>query len=141
MGRGPQVYLHGVDSDGRPCASVIVPSRVAAYLERYAGLDAFRREHRGADCDVDDVLIALHQAALSWRGAATGTRQPAQPEPGTGLNYFSTTQAASLLGITVRAVTRAATEGRLGAEKPDGIRWRISREALEHFKAAHAARS
>lgn len=135
--RGPHVYVHGVDAHGAPSPIAIIPARVAAYLECAAGLDAFRIRNRGADSEVDDVLVALHQVALAWRGAATGTREAAKPELDRALDWVSTTQAANLTGITDRGIRRAIAAGHLKASNVTG-RWRITREDLAHYQASRA---
>lgn len=123
---------------------VIVTGRVAAYLGRYAGLDDFRVQHRGRDGEVDETLLALRLVAMAWREArgvgsvdTTGRPTPAQPvaESSQGL---TTNQAAARLGVGAEAVRKAIREERLPAQQIDG-RWRITPEAIEHFKAARAA--
>lgn len=116
-----------------PC--VIVPARVAAYLERYAELDRYRRERRGEDAEVDQVLLALHEVALAWRGSATGTRDAAPTEhPAESHQWLNCQQAATVLGIGDRAVRKAIERNLLPAKSIDG-RWRISREDLAHYRA------
>lgn len=131
-------YIHGVDEQGRPAPVCIVPARVAAYLERWAGLDSFRREHRGQDQEVDQILVALHQVAMSWRGSALGTRDATQPEPAASSQWLTSTQAANIAGVTDRAIRKAIQHGALRASNVDG-RWRISREDLAHYRAGRAA--
>jgi hypothetical protein len=136
--RQPSVYVHGVDNDGRPTPICIIPGRSAAYLENYAGLDEYRIANRGTDPDVDNVLMALHQVALAWRGAATGTRQAVKPAPDAPL-FMSTTQAAIQTQRGERAIRKACTEGRLKAHQLNG-RWQISREDIAHYKATQGAK-
>lgn len=128
MPRPAEHYLHG---DG---AVVVVPARVCAYLNSLAGLDEFRRANRGADPEVDAVLVAIRIAEVRWREAATGTREAAKPEPATDSNqWFSTTQAAGLLKVGDRAIRKAISAGHLPAESIAG-RWRINRESIEHYR-------
>jgi excisionase family DNA binding protein len=132
--RPPEAYIHGVAAP-----IVILPARVAAWLERHAGLNDLRVRARGADPEVDSVLQALHRASLHWRTTVTGSNQAPAPEAPTELNqWLSTTQAADRLGITDRAVRLAIAEHRLPATSLNG-RWRITREDIAHFKAAKAA--
>lgn len=132
--RPPTAYVHGVDAP-----VVVVPARVCAWLERYASLNEVRIQERGADPEVDAVLVAVRLAALTWRTTATGTAVAAKPEAPTDLNqWMSTGQAAERLGITDRAVRLAIKENRLKATNLDG-RWRITAEDLQHFTAAKAA--
>jgi excisionase family DNA binding protein len=117
---------------------VVVPARVAAWLDQRARLSELRIQVRGADPEVDAVLVALRVAAVSWRNSATGTdpRNQAAAEPPSA--WLSTTQAADELDMTDRGVRTAIASGRLNADR-DGDRWRISREDFEHFRAARRA--
>ena len=131
--RPAEHFLHG------DAAVVIVPRRVCAYLNRYAGLEQFRRDNRGHDAEVDNVLVAFRVAELSWREAATGTREAPEPElEGSSTHWMSTTQAAAQLGVGDRAVRKAIAEGRMQAENIAG-RWRIQQEQLQHFRARRTA--
>ncbi|WP_432051123.1 helix-turn-helix domain-containing protein [Verrucosispora sp. NA02020] len=123
-----------------------VPARVAAWLERAAGLRELRAQHRGVDPEVDSVLVALATAGAAWRTThlvssdpttGRGTDQARQPEP-EAVSALTTTQAAHLLGITDRGVRTAITTGRLRAQRI-GDRWHIDREDLEHYRAGRAA--
>ena len=112
---------------------VVVPGRVAAYLLRNAGLDVYRREHRGEDPEVDNTLLALTIIALHWRNTATGTRNAAAPELAASSEWLSTNQAATVLGLTERGIRKAIQEHRLQATRV-GRTWRISREQLAHYQ-------
>lgn len=133
--RQPSAYVHG---DG---AVVVVPARVAAWLERYADLRTLRTAHRGADPVVDGVLVALGVAAATWRqqaaGSVRGTDLAPSAEPVT-CSQLTTAEAGLLLGIGPRAVRKAIAERRLQAER-HGDSWRIEREVVEHFRAAREA--
>ncbi|WP_432542319.1 helix-turn-helix domain-containing protein [Kineococcus sp. SYSU DK002] len=131
--RPPEAYVHGV---GAP--AVIVPGRVAAWLEQHAGLQRIRIDVRGADPEVDAVLAALRLAALTWRGTACGTTQGNTEEQAPLSADMSTSTAAARLGITERGVRLAITRGRLTAHQVDG-RWHITPENLAHYLAARAA--
>lgn len=131
--RPPAAYIHG---NYGPIA--IVPGRVAAWLESRLQLDRVRREIRGADAEIDFVLIALGTVANAWRTAETGSKAAAEPEAGPTSKWVGTQQAATALSITERAVRLAIAEHRLPAEKVDG-RWRITREDIAHAQAARAA--
>ncbi|WP_461164945.1 helix-turn-helix domain-containing protein [Arthrobacter sp. R4-81] len=131
--RPPESYIHGVAAP-----IVIVPARVATWLERYAGLNDLRVRARGNDPEVDSVLQALHRAALHWRTTVTGTNQAPAPEEPAQSKWMGTTEAAAALGITDRAVRLAITQKRLAATTLNG-RYRLLPEDIEHFKAAKAA--
>lgn len=130
----PEAYLHG---DGAS-AIVIVPARVASWLATRTRLSEVRISARGTDPEVYAVLAALHRAALAWRTSVTGSENPPHPEAPAQSKWMSTTQAGGLLGITDRAVRLAITEDRLPAQQVAG-RWRITREDVEHYRAARAA--
>ncbi|WIB16278.1 helix-turn-helix domain-containing protein [Curtobacterium sp. MCPF17_050] len=123
---------------------VIVSGRVAAFLGRYAGLDDFRVQNRGRDAEVDETLVALRLVAMAWRetrgvGSVDTTVRPTPPQPvGESSQGLTTAQAAARLGVGAEAVRKAIREERLPAQQIDG-RWRITPEAVEHFKAARAA--
>ncbi|MFY1589160.1 hypothetical protein ACN267_32260, partial [Micromonospora sp. WMMD734] len=97
--RPPAAYVHGLDGP-----TVVVPGRVAAWLERHANLRQVRTAQRGADPEVDAVLVALAVAAAAWRqqavpGSDHGTDQRNRPELGASCE-LSTTEAADRIGIT-----------------------------------------
>lgn len=130
----PKGYLVGIQGP-----TVMVPARVAAWLEVRAGLSSVRARARGNDPEVDAVLLALRIAGLAWRTSATGSEVEPEPEvPRESSQWLSTGQAAGLLGITDRAVRLAIREGRLEAQQVAG-RYRISRPNFEHYRAARAA--
>jgi excisionase family DNA binding protein len=129
--RPPSSYVHGING---PC--VIVPARVASWLERYCQLNEARITARGKDPEVDNVLNAIRVTAMAWRASATGSTQPAEPEELTP--WVGTSEASEELDVTDRAIRHAIKENRLKASNING-RWRIAREDLEHYKAARAA--
>jgi excisionase family DNA binding protein len=123
---------------GEDGPGVVLSARTCAWLERYAGLSSLRVRVRGTDPEVSAHLEQIRYAALSWRGSATGTEVATKPEPATDSQWLSTHQAADLLNVTPRAVVKAIARGALPAKQVGG-RHRISREDLEHFRAARAA--
>jgi excisionase family DNA binding protein len=129
----PGYYVTGNHGPG-----VEIPGRVAAWLESHLDLRRVRTDARGLDVEVDSVLADLHRVALVWRASATGSATTPPPEATPLLGWMSTTQAASLLKITDRAVRLAIQEHRLPAQQLAG-RWRITREDVEHYRAARAA--
>lgn len=136
-GRPAGAYLHGLH--GPVC---LVSGRVADWLLTRTELDRLRKEHRGADPEVDAQLLALTHVALAYRTSdstsAVGSSVAPEPEAVPQSSWVGTAQAADLLGITDRAIRLAIDEHRLPAEKVDG-RWRITREDVEHYAAARAA--
>lgn len=120
--------LVGVDGP-----SALVPPRVAALLERHGNLSALRVRTRGVDPEATRVLEALHYAALSWRSSVTGTEEAPRPE--LTADWLSAAEAADVVGISSRGIRKAISEGRLEASLV-GTQYRISRESLEHYRAA-----
>jgi excisionase family DNA binding protein len=130
--RPPEHYVHGHGE------VVVVPARVAAWLMKYAHLDRLRAQVRGADPEVDSVLVALTVAGMHWRTSATGSTRAPEAEVVAPSPWMGTTQVADSLGITARAVRLAISEERLPAESVDG-RWLIRREDVEHYRASRRA--
>ena len=110
--------------------SVVVPPRVAAWLEKKAGMTSDRRiAIRSTDPDAYAVLAALHIAALSHR-SDNGTKHVAAQSPQQQSDlWFTTTEVASLLRVTERAIRKWCAVGRLPATKIGG-RWVINRNCL-----------
>ena len=119
-------------------AVVVVPARVAAYLNRHAGLSLLRRDSSG-DPEVDNLLLAFRLAELEWQSSATGTTHAEPPELDRSLQWMSTEQVAGLLGMTGRGIRKAISEGRLKALKV-GDHYRISATDFEHFRASRTTR-
>ena len=130
--RPPSHFVHGPNAE-----VVILPQRIAAWLERHARLNELRVEVRGADAEVDAVLAAIRLAALAYRTAVCGTDQGKQAE-GEQPSVMSTQQVADQLHLHPRTIRLAIAEKRLRAEQVDG-RWRVTREDFEHYRAARAA--
>lgn len=119
---------------------VVLDARMCAWLEQYAGLTRLRVRVRGTDPALSQQLEEIRLAALHWRGSATGTTRATEAEPAArSEQWLSTGEAAELLGVTARAVRKAIAEGRLSATTLSNRHRRISREDLEHYRAARAA--
>lgn len=134
--RPPEHYVHGADGP-----VVVVPGRVAAWLERHAGLREIRTRRRGIDPEVDAVLVALAVAAAAWRntaGSPSGTERRNPAEPAAQSDTMTSQEAADELGCTGRAVRKAIAAGRLHARLVGG-RWLVDPEDLAHYRAARAA--
>lgn len=131
--RDPKHFVHGVDG---PIA--VIPGRVAAWLNLQVDLDRLRKEVRGQDSEIDNVLIALSVAATGWRASVFGTGPRNVPEPAPKSSWLTTTEVADLLNQTDRAIRMACQSGRLPAERV-GDRWQINREDFEHYRAARRA--
>jgi excisionase family DNA binding protein len=136
----PDRFVHGLR-----CDVVIVPRRVAAWLEARTELPRLRRDSRGEDSEVAAVLLALSTAAQAWRddqtrrsSAAIGTGRADVAEPVAPFGGLTVTQAAARLDVTTRAIRKAIADGRLVAEKT-GRAWLIDPAELAHYEAARAA--
>lgn len=112
--------------------SVIVPPRIARWLESKAGVTAeWRIGLRGTDTEAYEVLLALHLAALrSDCGTNSVDSQRHQPQSET---WLSTTEAAAELHVSDRCVRNWCNSGRLPATMSGG-RWLINRAALSAHK-------
>lgn len=120
--------------------SIVVPRRIAALIDRE--VSAVRVRLRGVDPQASIVLEGLHLIALEWRGCvgAIEVDESAQPVRDSTMttSQVTSTQVADQLGISPQAIRKVIADGRLPAEKV-GRQWVITRENLEHFKAARAA--
>lgn len=117
----------------------IVPGWACDLLDQRLKLKEFRAKVRGENTQFDQVLVAIRLAALEWRASATGSTEPATPEPvASSDQWVTTTIAAGLLGILDRAVRLAIKNDRLPAENQHG-RWLIARKDIEHYRASRAA--
>lgn len=116
---------------------VNVPARVAAVLLTAGGLGDFQRRVRGQDPQVDEVLAAMLDEALTWRRAARSRHrddtEPAVPAS-SRRQGMSTTEAARAIGCSTRTVQRDVDNGRLPATLVGG-RWVLDPEDVEHARA------
>jgi excisionase family DNA binding protein len=120
--------------------SVVIDGRICAVLNKLLGLDRIRSQVRGQDPQLDQELLAIRLAGIAYESSAAGTVSAPRPEPVSQSHQqlngdtVNTTTAATILGITDRAVRKAITEKRLKATQLDG-RYRITREDLSAFMA------
>jgi len=116
----------------------VIDGRTCALLNRVLRLDKVRAEIRGQDAELDQALVAIRLAGIAYdQSSAAGTTSAPNAEPERRLkpqlhDTVSTTTAATILGITDRAVRKAITEKRLPATHLDG-RWRIHRQDLTNY--------
>lgn len=120
---------------------VVVPARIAAWLNRSARLRELRTAVRGIDAELDAVLVALAVAAAAWHrhvglGTDPGTEQDGHADTDPG-SLLSTSQTAAVLGISERAVRKAIAVNRLPAQRA-GNAWLIRHDDAEHFRAARS---
>jgi excisionase family DNA binding protein len=114
--------------------SVIVPPRIAWWLEQKAGVTADKRiSIRDTDPLAYEVLAALHIAALSL-GSENGTKHAVgQAKQQESDQWLTTAEAATELGVTDRAIRKQIATGRLPARRR-GWQWQINRTDL-HVQA------
>lgn len=127
MAKQPDAYIHA--------GLVIIPGRIAALLERAARLDELRTKARGRDPEFDNVMLALHQAAIEWRTSTYGSTRDTDGEEERTSTWVGTSSAANQLGISRRAIQQAIDEQRLPAQMIEN-RWQIDRTDLAQYKAS-----
>jgi excisionase family DNA binding protein len=117
--------------------AVIVPPRIASWLERHSGVTAdLRVRVRGVDPEAYEVLAALHLAALHDSSSDCGTKVgTAQPHTTESETWLTTGEAAKHADVTDRCVRKWIADGRLPATRHGG-RWLIHRKALDVKKFA-----
>ncbi len=128
-------YVHGLDGP-----TVVVPAWFARWLEINTDLDRQRVNRRGMDPAVDEVLVALHFAAMHAASADTstpGSARPPAPEVPQDLPVTAS-ELAARVGITGRAVRQAISDGRLPAHRV-ADRWLIDRADAETYRRNRAA--
>jgi excisionase family DNA binding protein len=115
--------------------AVVVPPRLAAWLERTAGVSNDRRILiRDSDPLAYEVLAALHIAAAYYRSGA-GTEQAAGSGNSRELRtWLTTADAASRFGVTDRAIRKWIATGRLPAIKCGG-QWLLNSNHIQIIQA------
>jgi excisionase family DNA binding protein len=110
--------------------SVIVPPRIAAWLEDKTGVTSERRLMlRDTDQVAYEVLAALRLAALAHRsdcGTKIAAPQPDRPQ---SESWLTTSQAAQQAGVTDRCIRKWIAQHRLPATR-HGERWLIRPDHL-----------
>ncbi|MDQ1201086.1 helix-turn-helix domain-containing protein [Rhodococcus sp. SORGH_AS_0303] len=112
-------------SDG----SVIVPPRIARWLDGQSGMTADRRIRlRTTDREAYVVLTALYLAAI---GSANGTKDDASQRYRQDYNqWVSTKEAAAMLDVTDRCIRKWCATGRIHAEQV-GARWLVDPNSID----------
>jgi excisionase family DNA binding protein len=110
--------------------SVIVPPRIAHWLETKAGVTADWRDRlRDTDLEAHQVMAALHWVATQHR-SGIGTNSPVgQRTKAESQVWLSTCEAAREMKVTDRCIRKWIYMGRLPATMP-GCRWLIRRNDL-----------
>lgn len=129
---------------GESGPAVVISAETAAYLERFCKVAALRQRLRdGLHQQVSQELLDLRRVAMAFdparlpQRAAVGS-DSAEVAPGLRRSEFSAAEAADLLNIGERAVRLACEQDRLDGRKVGG-RWRITAEAIKHFKTTKTA--
>ncbi len=106
---------------------MVVPARVAAMLRYRFPFDDLRVQVRGKDSELDDVLMALHTAAMLYIEAtrdelasAVGSGVAEVAEVAASSSVMSAQQVADAVGCTNRGVRLAAARQRLAGVKVAG---------------------
>jgi excisionase family DNA binding protein len=112
---------------------VIVPPRIAHWLETKAGVTADWRDRlRDTDLEAHQVMAALHWAATQHL-SDIGTKHAAgQSERAESVVWLSTTEAAREMNVTDRCIRNWCRNKRLPATI-SGARWLINRNDLRAF--------
>ena len=122
-------------------SAVVVPARIALILERHLHLNELRVEVRGRSQELDEVLASWHAVALQAAEGLVGADpgRSAVPTPDkqrpSVVEGLTTRQVAELADCSIRAVTRAASEGRLAGQRAVGRWWFGSEEAAAWMAA------
>jgi excisionase family DNA binding protein len=127
---------HFIHADGR---IVVIDAWVCALLNKLS-LDKIRPQIRGQNAQLDQVLMAIRLVGLAYnQSSSVGTSSAPREEPVSQskaqLNgTLGTTEAATLLHMTRRAVSKECKQKRLPATLIGG-RYRITRDDLAAFMA------
>ncbi len=115
-----EAYVHGLAG---PLGLIEGPEAVA--LLNYCDMGSYLREHRGVNAYLDRAIAKLRLVSAAYRSTGHGTASAEPQEPAKRSDgRLTTRQAADLLGVTPRAITKAINEGRLPAKRFAG-RWLI----------------
>jgi len=95
-----------------------VPADIALALLDRAGLEEWRKRHRGEDPRVDQVLIKLREAAVRWiELTGHGLNRAPSADDDAPSEWLTTAQAGERLGLAARTVRRYIANGDLPAER------------------------
>lgn len=121
---------------------MFISARFAFYLLRLTNLNEVRTRRRGADLEFDAQAQALRQLAMSYSSSVevptTGSVAAGKAEPDRRLEC-SPAEAAGMVGVTSRSITKAIGEGRLPASKV-GCRWVIQVLDIDEYRVGRGRR-
>lgn len=125
---------------GKDGAAVVISAETAYYLEKLCNVTQLRVRLRGRLPAVGQELLDLREVAMTFDPQRLPEAEAgfAEVDPGSTQGLMSVVEVADSLCLTDRAVRLACQEGRLEAERV-GSRWRISRQALENYRATRVA--
>lgn len=128
----PAHYLHG---DG---SVVVVPARAAAWMLRRTDLRQRRTAHRGADPEIDAVLMAVMIAGQKWAADVKGSDPRKPTEIVSPSEWMDPEEVATVLQVSSSRVRQELRSGYLVGEKR-GRFWRVHRTELAHYTSARTA--
>jgi excisionase family DNA binding protein len=123
-----------------PGPVAVIPGQICAKLDKLLRLRKVHGQIRGQDAELDQALVAIRLAGSAYRqSASVGTVSTPQEEPvsqsKSQLNdTLGTTEAANLLHMTRRAVSKECKQKRLPATFVGG-RYRITHQDLAEYMA------
>ena len=130
--REPRISSH-VTANG----SVIVPPRIAHWLETRAGVtDDWRDRLRERDLEAHQVMAALHWAATQYRSDCGTKTTAGQGKQTQSRVWISTSEAAHEMKVTDRCIRKWINTKRLPATLSGG-RWLINRNDLHRLRKAN----
>jgi excisionase family DNA binding protein len=113
---------------------VIVAADICWALLSRAGLDRYRRDHRGENARVDATLVAMTECAIHWRALADrGQKHAPSADTVPSSQRLTTKQVASITGVSDRTIRRAIAAGRLPAERVGRI-YLINRQDVGRYR-------
>ncbi|WP_285063692.1 helix-turn-helix domain-containing protein [Frigoribacterium sp. ME-P-080] len=99
--------------------ALILEGRDAAILWQIGQLEPARVKARGRDEEGYAVLLAVYQAALTWRNSVEGKAASQSEERRERSNWVTPTDLAKQLGVTPRTIRNDIAGGILPATKRD----------------------
>ncbi len=122
--------------------SVMLSPRIAAMFETHFGLHRLRSAVRGADAELDDALLSIHVAAMTYVEQTEAalddfrsSRKRVAEVPEAPPSLLSVSDVADFVDCTDRAVRFAAEGGRLHGAKDHRGRWRFERDDVAAWAA------
>jgi hypothetical protein len=124
-----------------PGPIAVIDGQACAILDGLLGLDKVYRQVRGQNEQLDNAITAIRLAGAAYRenasrGTVSAPQQAAVSQSKSQLNdTLGTTDAATLLHMTRRAVSNECKQKRLPAMLVGG-RYRIHPDDLKNYRGA-----